>query len=35
MPKANELKTGMIVEVNDEPYSVKKIDDIQDFCFWR
>lgn len=26
MPKANELKTGMIVEVNDEPYSVKKID---------
>ncbi|MAV31627.1 MAG: elongation factor P-like protein YeiP [Cycloclasticus sp.] len=26
MPKANELKCGMIVEVNDEPYSVKSID---------
>jgi len=26
MPKANELKPGMIVEVNDEPYSVKKVD---------
>lgn len=26
MPKANELKCGMIVEVNDEPYAVKSID---------
>lgn len=26
MPKANDLKCGMIVEFNDEPYSVKKID---------
>ncbi|MEO1889601.1 MAG: elongation factor P-like protein YeiP [Cycloclasticus sp.] len=26
MPKANELKCGMVVEVNDEPYLVKKID---------
>lgn len=26
MPKANELKLGMIVEISDEPYSVKKID---------
>jgi len=26
MPKASDLKSGMIVEVNDEPYSVKKID---------
>ena len=26
MPKANDLKCGMIVELNDEPYSVKKID---------
>ena len=26
MPKASDLKCGMIVEVNDEPYSVKHID---------
>jgi len=26
MPKANELKCGMIVEVNNEPYAVKSID---------
>lgn len=26
MPKASDLKCGMVVEVNDEPYSVKKID---------
>ncbi len=26
MPKANELKCGMVVEVNNEPYLVKKID---------
>lgn len=26
MPKASDLKCGMVVEVNDEPYSVKSID---------
>jgi elongation factor P len=26
MPKASDLKCGMVVEVNDEPYSVKKIE---------
>lgn len=26
MPKASDLKSGMIVEVNDEPYSVKNIE---------
>jgi len=26
MPKASDLKRGMVVEVNDEPYSVKAIE---------
>ena len=26
MPKASDLKRGMVVEVNDEPYSVKEIE---------
>lgn len=26
MPKASDLKRGMVVEVNDEPYSVKDIE---------
>ncbi|AGS38630.1 elongation factor P-like protein YeiP [Cycloclasticus zancles] len=26
MPKASDLKCGMVVEVNDEPYAVKSID---------
>ncbi|MCL4140330.1 UNVERIFIED_CONTAM: hypothetical protein GTU68_038103 [Idotea baltica] len=26
MPKASDLKRGMVVEVNDEPYSVKQIE---------
>ena len=26
MPKASDLKRGMVVEVNDEPYSVKSIE---------